>query len=468
MAECAHSGLTRRQFLGAVAVSAALTGAGGAAGESQARRPNVLYVFSDQHRWHSMSFTEQPEVQTPHMARMAREGVSFSQCISSYPVCSPHRAMLITGRWPYQTGLIDNNIKLSPNEPTVSKAFKEAGYRTGYIGKWHLGGERAEPFGFDHSLIWTGTNEHWDQSKYYPAEGDPVQPKGYNATLMTDQALAFMEEQRSEPFFLMLSLNPPHSNFVDAPESKKALYPKGSIPFRANVPEAPAEADEAVMKHRLSGVNRSDWETYLGYHAHISAIDDELGRILNKLDELGLADNTVVVYSSDHGSMQGSHGLGGKRQPHEESIRVPFLVRYPGAVPAGRQEDALMGSVDIAPTLTGLAGLDKPAAFEGCDFSPLLRGEAFEKPSSQLIMHIAKDNATGGQNNPAPLFRGLRTDRYTYAELTAGGGLLFDNREDPYQLKNLFAEPALDKERTALHEELIQSLRRAHDPLGNA
>ncbi|MBI5092926.1 MAG: sulfatase [Candidatus Hydrogenedentes bacterium] len=460
---------TRRQFLrqaGAIGLSSAAFNplaplSVSAAGDTaRKRKPNVVFAFSDQHRWQSLSFTEEPKVKTPNIAALAGEGVSFSQCISNYPVCSPCRAILLTGRWPYQTGVIDNDIPLSPNEQTLAKAFKAAGYRTGYIGKWHLGSERAEPFGFDHSLIWTETNAHWDKSRYHPAKGEPVQPKGYNATLMTDQALAFIDEHKTEPFFLALSWNPPHSNFLDAPEEEKALYPEGSVPRRPNVPDAPAANAKTQVDWKPN-----DWKTSQGYYGHVSAIDDELGRIARKLEELDLARDTILVYSSDHGDMGGSHGVGGKRQPYEESIRVPFVLRYPGVVPPGRKEDALFGAIDIPPTLLGLAGIERPASFEGKDFSPLLRGESFDAPKSQLIMHIAKEHASGGANHPAQLFRGVRTDRYTYVEFVDGGGLLFDNRTDPYQKTNLFSEPRLSATRETLRTELQDALRRAHDPL---
>ncbi len=461
------AGLTRRRFIQTMAASAALFVTGGitAPVHAQRRRPNVLFVFSDEHRWQSMSFSEMPELYTPNMKRLADQGVTFTRCISNYPVCSPYRGIFLTGRWPYQTGVVDNDVPLSASEMTLGKAFKSAGYHTGYIGKWHLGGVRAEPFGFDHSLIWTETNNHWDTSRYHPANGEPVQPKGYNATRMTDQALEFIEAHKSEPFFLALSLNPPHANFLDPPEDKKALYPEGKLSFRPNVPMGGnAEGDGIVQ---FTGQGRTNWPTYQGYHGHVSAIDEELGRLLDKLEELKLAEDTILVYTSDHGSMQGSHGLGGKRQPYDESIRVPFMIRYPGVIAAGRIEDALLGTIDLAPTLMGLAGLDTPDTFQGRDFSPLMRGEPFDKPRSQLIMHIAKENASGGVNHPAPLFRGLRTDTHTYAVFNEGGGLLFDNVADPYQLTNLFDTERANALRDSLAEELKEALRRANDPLAN-
>ena len=425
-------------------------------------RPNLIYLFSDEHRWQSMSFTEMPEVRTPHMAAMAAQGAQFTHAISNYPVCSPYRAILMTGRWPYQQGVIDNSIPLSPEQPVIGKVFRSAGYRTGYIGKWHLGGTRAEPFGFDKSLIWTGTGAHYDTSEYHPASGGPVRPKGYNATLMTDQAIEFIRESREDarPFFLMVSWNPPHSTFTDAPEDKKALYPEGSLPYRPNV----NLANGAVSEEAPDIAKRNDWPNYHGYHAHITAIDEELGRVLKTIDEMGLAPNTIVVYTSDHGSMFGSHGLGSKRQPYEESIHVPFLVRWPGVVSPGLKSEALFGSIDIMPTLCGLAGLEIPQSCEGQDFSAALQESAGPDPECQFIMHISKDNATGGNKHPAPIFRGIRTKRYTYAVKPSGEGFLFDIRQDPYQLKNLFDEPSAAEIRKQLKNLTRKCLTRAQDP----
>ena len=453
--------IKRREFLQYAAGGlAAATAQSASSPTDTPRRPNVIYVFSDEHRWHSMSFTEMPALHTPNMRQLAGQGVSFTNCISNYPVCSPYRAMLLTGRWPYQQGVIDNGIALSANETTLAKAFQSAGYATGYIGKWHLGGVRAEPFGFDLSLVWTDDNTHWDQSEYHPREGAPVKPKGYNATLMTDQALAFIDEHRARPFLLLLSLNPPHSNFLDAPPEKKALYPEGSLPVRKNAdPHALAAEGSSAPIWKQNG-----WSVYQGYHAHVSAIDDELGRIMKKLDDLDLADDTILVYSSDHGSMLGSHGVGGKRQPYEESIRVPFLARWPGAIPKGATSNALFGAIDIMPTLCGIAGVSVPAACVGADLAPTLRGRPGPEPEAQFLMHISKKNASGGEQHPAPLFRGVRTSRYTYAVRPEKPWCLFDNQEDPFQMTNRIGDPAMKPVCEHLAEMLQEFLKKANDP----
>ncbi|MGI6460572.1 MAG: sulfatase [Candidatus Hydrogenedentales bacterium] len=456
--------MKRRDFIAQLTGGLALAGISCARAAVPARpaRPNIVYLLSDEHRRQSMSFTEMPELQTPHMAALAAQGVEFTHAISNYPVCSPHRAILMTGRWPYQQGVIDNNIRLDPGQPTLGKVFQSAGYRTGYIGKWHLGGTRAEPFGFETSLIWTGTGTHYDKAEYHPADGEAVRPRGYNATLMTDQALEFIRQSNAarQPFFLMLSWDPPHSTFTDAPEDKKALYPEGSLPWRPNVRQAGDEVSVDAPGIAL----RNDWPNYQGYHAHITAIDEELGRILAAIDELGLARNTIIVYTSDHGSMFGSHGVGSKRQPYEESIRVPFLIRWPGVIPAGRKSEALFGSIDIMPTLCAVAGLDIPPTCMGQDFSSLLTHGSGPNPEAQFIMHIAKENASGGNKHPAPLFRGVRTKNHTFAVRPDGGGVLFDNRQDPFQLNNLFSEPGSAALRGQLEALTRRFLDTAQDP----
>jgi arylsulfatase A-like enzyme len=439
------------------AVASGMAAASLQARGAERRPPNIIFAFSDEHRWQSMQHSELPEMQTPHMARLASQGLEFTHCISNYPVCSPYRGILLSGQWPQQQGVIDNSIPLDPKDAAFPKAFQRAGYRTGYVGKWHLGGTRAEPFGFDDSLIWTKTNAHWDKSIYHPAEGEPVRPEGYNATLMTDQALDYMRAHREEPFFLMLSLNPPHASFLDPPEEKKALYPEGSLPRRANTDFSRLRGTEQ------GGAFSFEWEHYQGYHAHVSAIDDQVGRLMAELDALGLTEDTILVYSSDHGSMLGSHGVGSKRQPYEESIRVPFIIRWPGVIPSGKQSRVLFGAIDIAPTLCGLAGVPIPEVCPGQDFSPTLRGGRGPRPSTQFIMHIAKDNSSGGENHPAPIFRGVRSNRHTYAVLRDGTEWLFDNEDDPYQQTNLADVSAARKHVLALRRQLRKHLGRAGD-----
>lgn len=440
--------MKRRDFIkgvgaGVVATSLGPRALAAATAQATSQRPNVVYIFSDQHRRQAMAHTGMPTLHTPAFTRMSREGCEFTNCISNYPLCSPHRAILMTSRWPYQQGVLDNNIDLGPNEMTLGKAFKAAGYRTGYIGKWHLGGTRAEPFGFDHSLIWEKTGQHFDTSPVFPANADPYVPKGYNATGMTDQAIEYMTANRHEPFFLMVSLNPPHPRWDDAPKDKLALYPTPDT-----LPRRPNEEDALT------------WEDRQGYCAHTTALDAEVGRTFDAIAKLGLAENTILCYSSDHGEMLGAHGLMNKRWPHEESIGVPFLVSGSGIRPASKIE-ALFGTIDVMPTLLGMAGIEAPKSCLGRDYSPWLRGEIGPNPVYQPIMHVKKL-----EDKAAPPWRGVRTKQHTYARKNEGDTLvpwvLFANHDDPFQMTNLAQDaPQLRSELDSMLEEWLKS---AADP----
>jgi arylsulfatase A-like enzyme len=434
---------------------------------SPERKPNLLYVFSDQHRACSLPGQLYSDVRAPTLTRLKNEGVSFRNCISNYPVCSPYRAMLLTGRWPYQTGIIDNALQLRSDETSLAKVFAGAGYCTGYIGKWHLspGGERGVFIpkgparqGFDDWHVWSNTGQHFDKSfTFDPDTGARIQPKGYNATLMTDTAIEFIRNYRDRPWMLMLSWNPPHTSFEDAPPEYVRRYDPAALRLRPNVPAESASGRQKFSREKVR-------HSLQGYYAHISALDAELSRLLSVLDQTGLAGDTIVVYTTDHGDMLGSHGFYGKRVPWEESCKVPFFVRYPGVVPAGRESDGLFSAIDIYPTLCGLAGLNVPSHCAGHDLSGAVRGDAMNTPESAFLMHIKKDNATGGNDNPAPLFRGIRTARYTYAVAEDGAWRLYDNIEDPYQLRNMIDLPQGAKLAHDLDGLVLEWLKKAGDP----
>ncbi|OLC70316.1 MAG: hypothetical protein AUH79_00125 [Betaproteobacteria bacterium 13_1_40CM_4_64_4] len=193
-------------------------------------------------------------------------------------------------------------------------------------------------------------------------------------------------------------------------------------------------------------------------------MDSELGRLLDKLDETRQATNTIVVYTSDHGTMMGSHGYGGKRLPFDEACKAPFLLRYPGAVPAKRTTDVLLGAIDLFPSLCGLARVPIPPHCEGMDLSDAMRGDRMNAPESAFLMHIQKTNAGGEGGRRAPLFRGVRTQRFTYAIADTGRWCLYNNQEDPFQMRNLIDEPAHARTAADLEELVFDWLRRAHDP----
>ncbi len=454
----------RRDFLKAAGgAGAALAVSPGSLWAGGARRPNIIYLFSDEHRYQSMSCTEMPQLKTPNMARMMRQGTSFQYAVSNNPLCVPHRCMLLSGKWSHRTGAVENQGGLSRGDRTLGHVFHEAGYVTGYTGKWHAGGFPAQA-GFDWHMLWSNTNEHWNSS-WTDLHGSGVTEicTEYQPVVMTDQAISFVDRCSTDhrPFFLMVAWNPPHAVFTDAPVDKKALYPDScALPWREN-------ADEKGKPKW--------WESYQGYHAHITAIDEQIGRIFQTLEKTGQLGNTIVIYSADHGSMMNSHGMGNKRHVEDESCRVPFLVTGP-SVPAGQVREELFGTIDVFPTLCALAGLAVPGFCDGQDFSANVYGRPDVcDPDSQLLMHVA--NAKASQKDSvrsaetvlaghafAPVFRGVRGKQFTYSVEGHGPANLWDNLSDPLQQKNLINDPAYEAVRQKMHRELEQWLSRAEYP----
>ncbi len=437
-------------------------------GPEAAASPNIVYIQSDTHRWGAMSFTQTPDVVTPNMAKLRAQGVSLDRYYVNLPICTPYRAIMMTGRWPYQQGLMANHMSLGERvdmpegkktRGTIAWTFKDAGYATGHFGKWHLGGRDARPFGFDRSIVWNGTNNH-RKNTYNVDGGEPQTWEGQsNATATTQQALDWITEQAAgeKPFFAVISLNPPHGPFHDAPEAKKALYP----------------GEEALPFHPQDEIR--DFEQHRDYHALTSGIDDDLGRVMERLDELALAENTILVYTSDHGAMTGIDGVayGQKRHPNDESARVPFLVRWPERIPAGRDLETLASTMDVLPTLAALAGVAPKlegtesgaylATLEGTNLAPFLLGEAAgaAEPEAVFLSHPSNMNNRGSRHEI--VWRAIVTAEYTYAVTEDGEHRLWKNTEG-YQAPNLLDDPAYRETRIELWNELDALMDRAERP----
>jgi arylsulfatase A-like enzyme len=438
--------MNRREFVQqglAVTMAAALKSS--AKTRPPKTRPNVLYVFSDEHRTFSLPGDRFSSVLAPNIDAFRRQNLSMEQCISTYPLCSPHRAILLTGLWPFQNGVMRNGIKLGTEVPSIGETFRRSGYRTAYVGKWHLSGtsdptqlfvpKGPDRQGFEDWHVWGSTNKHFDASYTFDQDtGEKILPKGYNATLMTDQAVEFIHKQTKEqPWMLIVSWNPPHPKFEDAPKEEIELYDPGPLKFRPNV-KVGYGTGELSTEENLRNTMR-------GYFAHITAIDREFGRLLKALDETGQADNTIVVYTSDHGEMMGSHGRMHKRVPHEESCRVPFFIRYPGVTPKNANSDLLFASIDIYPSMCALAGVPIPSHCKGMDLSGAMRGEKIIAPEAAFLINQMGGIDEGNQGLPPPVWRGVRTQTHTYAVAEDGRWFLFDNVNDPYQQMNLIEDP---------------------------
>jgi len=408
-------GIGRRDFLklSTAAIAAAAVGRASAA-DTPSKRPNIIFVFSDEHRWCSLPFTQMPDLVAPAMARLAREGTRLDHCYSTSSICVPYRGMLITGQWPHQSSVISNDYfgdtdVIGITSPTIAHTFKRAGYITGYVGKWHLQSETCANAGFDEFEHWLYGDDHMRTKVRNVIAGEEFHiHEGYNATGMTDRALEFIGRHAGgdRPFLMMLSINPPHYRWDDAPEECLAYYPEDKIPFRPNVTDA---------RHRQGEKLRN----YRHYHAHITAVDRELGRLLEATKRLGIDEDTVIIYTSDHGSSFGSNGFFNKSNPYDEASRVPMLVRWPGKVPAGRVVENLMGSIDVYPTLCGLAGIEPPKRCGGADYSPAMLGGRGPEPASALLLvnnfvrNYIRTRLEPGRRHSNNAFRGVRTKRYT-------------------------------------------------------
>jgi arylsulfatase A-like enzyme len=438
--------MNRREFVRAtVAATVAATVDTMATASAPAKKMNVLYMFSDQHREASLPGKPYCPVQAPTLDRFRRENFAMENCISNYPLCTPYRAILMTGRYPQQTGVMGNGCTLAPFENALGHTFRNAGYHTGYVGKWHLEDFHEEVFvpkgprrqGFEDWRMWAASGRHYGSWTFDPDTGAKIQPSGWNATLMTDDALKFLRRQtHDKPWFLIVSWNPPHPPF-NPPQEDAAPYPANKMELRPNI-ETPTP--ESVIFTPWVKNEETLRAAEQGYYGSIAGIDKEVARILATLEETGQADNTIVIYTSDHGEMMGSHGLGHKEVPFEESCHVPFFIKIPGVTKAGTSSPVLFGAIDIFPTLCGLAGIPVPRHCAGRDLSAVMRnGKA--APTEGIILMA---NRGGGFvfSDPTPFYRGIRTDTHTYAVTEEGRWLLYDNVADPYQQRNLVRDPA--------------------------
>ncbi len=453
--------ITRRHFI----QQSALAGAGLCAWSmlgphanamSPIRRPNILFIFPDQWRRQAFGYAGDPNLRTPVLDALAAQSTEFTRCYANHPVCSPCRAMLQTGLYSHQIGFLKNNYYLPQDPQNLGYRLKDAGYRTSWIGKWHVDGHKRPGFvaperrqgwdefrGFNRGHYYRLGDPKEGQARYFTPEGELVFSDVYEPILQTDLALDFMKRQTpGQPWALAVSYGPPHDPYTPLPSHDR--FTPGDLRWRDNVPEA---------KRRDPHAQRD----LCGYYGLCELMDEQIGRLLRHLDETGAAENTIVVFTSDHGDMQGSHGRFAKLVPFEEASGIPFFVRGPG-IRAGRRIDTPVSVLDFAPTLLGLAGLAPSERMIGRSLAPsLVRG--MEIPDAPVLlegfMHMADQQ-----------WRAIVTDRYKLSlvvkENTEPGtynleNYLFDLQEDPYEMNNLFRDPArqtLVKELTALRAEI--------------
>jgi len=441
--------------------------------------PNLLFIFPDQFRVQAMGFMHEDPVLTPNLDQLAAEGMVFTNAVSTRPLCSPYRAMLMTGKYPFSNGVLTNcntssrkyGNYLREDEMCFGDILKSGGYFAGYIGKWHLdapGGPDVERWqdavwgtynppgatrhGFDFWHAYGCHNRHNDP--YYwvndALKEDTLFPHEWSPVHEAKVASEFIENNRDKPWALFISMNPPHGPYHEVPERYKKLYEDVPVDSLLNRPNSPD--GEAGKRARRSVKD---------YFACVTGVDEQIGKILRKLEETGQAENTIVVFTADHGEMMGSHGLMQKVVYYEESFRIPFIIRWPEKINPGNN-DLHLSSPDIMPTLVSLMGLRDhvPEDVEGVDYSRLFLGEMQKKPEFALYLNPQFESALGGM-------RGLRNDRYTFVIQRNNQGEvinynLYDHINDPYQLINIADKyPELIEKFTS---QLFAKLAKIDDP----
>lgn len=378
------------------------------------------------------------------------------------PVCSPYRASLLTGQYPLTHGVFYNDKPLRNEAVTMAEIYKEAGYQTGYIGKWHLNGHavdedafsaRDQPVpksrrqGFDYWKAREVTHAY-NNSFYFDENNQKQFWQGYDAFSQTDSAISYIRRMKENPFLLFLSWGPPHDPYFTAPEEYQEMYDADQLQLRDNVPETLQDSARRVLA---------------SYYAHCTALDKAMGDLLKAIEEEGIADNTILVFTSDHGDMLLSRGELKKQRPWDESILVPMLLRYPERL--GRRSKQInkpINTPDILPTLLGLSNLEIPGSVEGADLSKALAGEeTYSKEAALVILPVPFHEwnfKNGGRE-----YRAIRTERYTYARSLKGPWLLYDNEQDPYQLHNLIDNVEFASVQAMLDKLLQQKLKATND-----
>lgn len=439
------------------------------------RKPNILFIMSDDHASHAMSCYGSRINQTPNIDRIAHEGMRFDNCFCTNAICSPSRASILTGKYSHLNGVKSIEDHIDGRQLTFPKLLQANGYQTAIIGKWHLGhGGNADPTGFDYWAVVPGQGEYHNPAFYVMGELQRFQ--GYATDLITDFSLDWLRRRdKSRPFMLMCHHKAPHRPW-EPDEKHKHLYEDVEIPepetFYDDYATRARAAVEARMRidrdmddlvdlkgrppEGLTPLEQKKWryQRYIkDYLRCVASIDDNVGRLLDYLDEEGIAEDTIVIYASDQGFFLGDHGWYDKRFMYEESLRMPFVVRYPREIQAGSTMEAMALNIDFPCTFLDYAGVTIPEEMQGRSLRPLFNGEIPSDWRTSMYyrywMHL-------DEYHNVYAHYGVRTHRYKliyyYAQALGTSGSveeprppeweLFDLEKDPYELNNVYSDPA--------------------------
>ena len=451
------------------------------------RRPNILFIMSDDHASHAISAYGSRINQTPNIDRIAKEGIRFNNCFCTNSICTPSRATILTGTYNHVNNVTTLSSKLDGRLTTFPKLLQAEGYQTAIVGKWHLGhGGHANPTGFDYWNILPGQGLYHDpemidmgEKKVYP---------GYVTDIITDLSLDWLKERDPEqPFMLMTHHKAPHRPW-DPDEKLMHLYQNTDIPepetFHDDYSNRASAAKEAKMRvdrdmtdrdlkypvpEGLTAAEEKQWkyQRYIkDYLRCVASIDNNVGRMLDYLDQEGLAENTIVVYTSDQGFFLGDHGWYDKRFMYEESLRMPFVMRYPREIEAGSINDDMILNLDFAQTFLDCTNVDQTDEMQGRSFRPLMNGKTIEDWRTSMYyrywMHLAHHHVYAHY--------GLRTHDhkliYYYADGLGTPGSaddpkppeweLFDLKKDPHEINSVYDNPDYSEIQAQLTSELYQ------------
>lgn len=438
------------------------------------RRPNIIVIVVDDLRWDELGMAGHPYLETPNIDRLAREGAWLSNAFHAVPLCSPNRASILTGQYPSRHGIIDNvaRNRMSHRLQTFPQALQREGYETGFLGKWHMGNDPTPRPGFDYWSAIPGQGRSIDPELYEDGRIHTVE--GYLTDVLTDRALSFIEKDRLKPFFLYIGHKAIHPDarqlddgsvdpsgergYVPAPRHL-SRYEQTVFPRRPNVVSSYEDlADKPALRRALARKSSDEMieafgsildpgtgeETIRRRAEMLLAVDESVGRIVAALDAKGILNETFILFTSDNGFFYGEHGLSIERRlPYEESIRSPFIVRFPAVAKAGSRIEELVVSVDIAPTVLEIVGAPIGEHIQGRSLVPLLLRTTQDWRQAVYIEFYTYEN-------PFPWlldldYRAIRTGRYKYIHWVQhpDENELYDLIEDPYEMRNLIDEPHL-------------------------
>jgi len=474
---------TRRRILRGLALGAACGPFIRASRAAAAGRANFLFLLTDDQSYATLGITGNPFMKTPNIDRVGREGVLFTNTFVTMSLCAPSRACNLTGLYPHANGIYNNQTRWNQQLPTVMTALHEAGYRTAHIGKFHMDGDdRVQP-GYDYWAAQINQGQYENPRKNI--NGQWVDLKGYDTEIITQQAIEFIRSSKAgQPFACWMGYKACHAPFTPAPGYENAF---ADVEFK---PPASYFIDDAGKPQRVRGKGRAggtlpakraarkaqkkaaaapeltltQWaERERNQYRCLMGVEVSVGRLLAALEELEVADDTIIVYEGDNGFFHGEHGLHGKMEAYEEALRVPMLARYPRLIKAGQRVDAFVSNVDLAPTILDFCGVKQPKPMQGRSWRPLVTGAAGAYKRRDAFLY---EMFGGGATADKPTVKALRTERYKLILNLNPPDTeeLYDLKSDPRELKNLAREKGNRELIVQLKRRMLEEMRALEDP----